>query len=218
MDGKMIENIVFDLGNVLVPVNRRHAYVKLTPYLPPDMARLLREDVERFECLFEDPLVALETGAIDFHGFRLAVERILGIELDEDEFLEIWCDMFSVDEGMVALGESLSTTYNTWLASNTSLVHYAWIVERFPRVAFYRAAALSYELGVMKPDAAYYEKALFRLGIEPARSVFIDDRDENVSGARRAGMHGIVFKDRPRLLEELRGLGIAIPDQGVCTD
>jgi FMN phosphatase YigB (HAD superfamily) len=214
----MIENIVFDLGNVLVPLHREQAYLKLTPCLPPEMTRLLQEDVERFEYFFEEPAIALETGAIDFHQFRLAVGRILGIELDEEEFLEIWCDMFSVDEGMVALGESLSGPYNTWLASNTSLVHYAWIMERFPKVAFYRAAALSYELGVMKPDAAYYEKALVRFGIDPARSIFIDDREENVAGAIRAGMDGIVFKDRPRLLDELRGRGITIPDEGVCTD
>ncbi|MEJ2717165.1 MAG: HAD family phosphatase [Deltaproteobacteria bacterium] len=214
----MIENIVFDLGNVLVPVNREIAYVRLRPYLPAEMSRLLEKDRERFEELFEGPATELETGIIDFHQFRLLMQPVLGIELDEDEFQRIWCDMFTVDEEMVALGEFLSGFYNTWLASNTSLVHYAWILERFPRVAFYRAAALSYELGAMKPAAAYYERAIDRLGIEPACSVFIDDIEENVAGAIRAGMHGIVFKNRQQLLGELQGRGITIPDKGVCTD
>jgi putative hydrolase of the HAD superfamily len=218
MHGMMIENIVFDLGNVLVPVDRGNAYLRLRPYLPPEMTRLLHEDRESFEDLFRGPAAALETGTVDFHQFRLTMEGILGIELDEDAFQQIWCDMFSVDEEMVALGESLSGVYNTWLASNTSVVHYAWILERFPRVAFYRAAALSYELGAMKPAAAYYEKAIVRLGIEPACSVFIDDSEENVAGAIRAGMHGIVFTNRQRLLGELRSRGIAIPGEGVGTE
>lgn len=218
LHGMMIENIVFDLGNVLVPVDRAKAYFKLKPYLSAEMTRLLREDRESFEELFRRPAAALETGAIDFHQFRLTMEGILGIELGDEQFHHIWCDMFSEDEEMVALGEFLSRVYSTWLASNTSVVHYAWILERFPRVAFYRAAALSYELGVMKPADAYYEKAMVRFGIEPACSVFIDDSEENVAGAIRAGMQGIVFKNRQQLLGELQARGIAIPDEGVGTE
>jgi FMN phosphatase YigB (HAD superfamily) len=215
MHAPMIENIVFDLGNVLVPVDRSHAYLKLRPYLSAEMTRLLHEDREAFEGLFREPAAALETGAIDFHHFRVTMERILVIELGDDLFRQIWCDMFSLDEEMVELGECLSGLYNTWLASNTSVVHYAWILQRFPRVAFYRGAALSYELGVMKPAEAYYEKAMVRFGIEPASSVFIDDIEENVSGAIRAGMHGIVFKNRQQLLGELESRGIVIPREGV---
>lgn len=210
----MIRNILFDLGNVLVPVDRAIAYYRLGPFLPPERARLLEEDRAAFDRLFQDPLQALETGRIDFARFRLETTNILGIRVGADEFHRIWCDMFRLDVAMVALGELLSERYATWLASNTSRVHYEWILERFPRIAFYRKAALSYELGVMKPAAAYYERTIALLSIDAAESVFIDDLEENVSGAVRAGMNGILFRGREALVEELRHLGVEAPDEG----
>ena len=41
------------------------------------------------------------------------------------------------------------------------------------------------------------------LGIEPARCVFVDDREKNVAAAREVGMRGIVFEDAAQLRREL---------------
>jgi len=209
----MITDIIFDLGNVLVPFDREIAYGRLRPHLPLTVAQWLDEDRAGFEASLKGPAIELETGSIPFDTFRGMVCEVLGIDLPEDEFARIWCDMFWMDEGMVRLGELLSERYRTWLASNTSKAHYEWIIGRFPRVAFYKDAALSYELGVMKPARAYYEKSLARFGIDGKEAVFIDDIEENVASARAAGMNGIVFKGRGRLLEELRQLGVEIPNE-----
>ena len=208
----MISNIIFDLGKVLCPFDWTTAYEKLMPHLPARRRRLLVEDRDALKGLFKGPANALESGKIDFDCFRQEMCEILGIRLNGDEFHRIWCDIFRMDEDMVALGERLSTRYGTWLASNTSKVHYEWILARFPRVAFYRAAALSYELGVMKPAPAYYEKAIALFGIEPSLSVFIDDIEENVVGAMRFGMTGILFRSHTLLMEELKGLGVVVPE------
>jgi len=210
----MITDIIFDLGNVLVPFDREIAYRRLRRHLSPDMARWLDEDRAGFEARLKGPAIELETGKIRFAKFRRIVCEVLGINLSPEEFERIWCDMFWMDEGMVLLGEMLSDRYGTWLASNTSKAHYEWIVGRFPRVAFYRDAALSYELGVMKPAKAYYEKSLGRFGVEPKAAVFIDDLAENVAGARAAGINGIIFKGREPLLAELQRLGVEIPGDG----
>lgn len=206
-----ITNILFDLGNVLVPVHWERAIEQLLPHLSPEKAELLRSDRSAFQELIREPAVALETGQLELAGFYRAVSEILGLALPMDEFHRIWCDIFSLDEGMVSLGERLARKYGTWLLSNTSAAHYQWIIHRFPRVAFYRAAALSYELGVMKPARVYYERALHRLDIEPEQSVFVDDLPENVEGAIRTGIHGIVFTGRADFVRELRILGIEVP-------
>ncbi len=101
-----------------------------------------------------------------------------------------------------------------WLASNTSRVHYEYILKMFPQVAFYKGAALSFELGVMKPALAYYRKALAKFGIPPKQAVFIDDLEENVEGAIKAGLMGIVFQDRQQLVKDLRSLGITVDATG----
>lgn len=207
-----IRHIVFDLGNVLVHLDRETPLRRLFPHLPPDRAALARADRAAFDALIEEPAIALETGHIDFAGFHARVCEILGIALTEDRLHFIWCDMFRVNKGMVALGKQLTASYDTVLASNTSRAHYEWIVEKFPEVSFFRAAALSYELGVLKPARRYYEEAIDRFAIDPGRAVFIDDLAQNVAGAEQCGFSGIVFTGMAPLLRELKGLGIRLPD------
>lgn len=212
LSNEPLVNILFDLGNVLVPVHWERAIERISPHVSPDNAALLTQGVWAFQELVRDPATALETGQIEMDKFYRTVSTILGLRLSEEEFHDIWCDIFTLDEQMVELGTWLAQTYSTWLLSNTNAAHYQWIVRRFPRVVFYRAAALSYELGVMKPDTRYYELALRQFNIKPEQSVFIDDREENVEGALRLGIRGIVFKGVPALIRELSALGIKVPE------
>ncbi len=211
----MINNILFDLGKVLVPFDWEIALNRLLPHLPPKMAEMQKDDRPGFRRLFMEPLEKLETGKIEFDRFHRTMSDILEVRLSEEEFQLIWCDIFRPDYEMIALGEALSKQYGTWLVSNTSRVHYEWILEQFPTVAFYKSAALSYELGVGKPSAGYYQEAIRKFGIDPERSIFIDDLEENVEGAVQAGMHGILFLDRVRLTGQLKQLGVEVPRLGV---
>jgi len=207
-----IRDILFDLGNVLAPFDWDIALRRLAPYLPEDRARLLATDKKGFAALFQAPSVALETGKIKFGRFQKLMEDILGVKIPRKEFHTIWCDIFRIDGAVVALGRFLSTHYRTWLVSNTSEAHYLWIKEKFPDVVFYRSAALSYELGVMKPCIDFYDKVIAKFDINPGAAVFVDDLVENVEAAIQAGMHGIIFRGAECLLRRFSELGLKVPD------
>lgn len=64
---------------------------------------------------------------------------------------------------------------------------------------------LSYEIGSAKPEAAIYEHCLAGLGTVPNRTLFLDDRSENVEAAQRLGIRGIHFVNRDEILARLRG-------------
>ena len=65
----------------------------------------------------------------------------------------------------------------------------------------------SCEVGMRKPNPAIYHLALEQLGVaDPASAVFIDDAPGNVEGARRAGLHGLLFEDAGATLEALDAL------------
>jgi HAD superfamily hydrolase (TIGR01509 family) len=51
---------------------------------------------------------------------------------------------------------------------------------------------VSGELGVMKPAAAIFERALARFGAEPSDALFLDDNAANVAGARRLGIEAFL--------------------------
>ena len=57
--------------------------------------------------------------------------------------------------------------------------------------------------GVRKPDPAIYRIACARLGVEPARTVFLDDLGINLKPARAMGMHTIKVLNEDQALAEL---------------
>jgi len=62
----------------------------------------------------------------------------------------------------------------------------------------------------MKPHAGIYRSALEITQAEPAKSVFIDDRESNVQAAREQGMYGITFTSPAQLKMELAALGVTL--------
>ena len=69
-------------------------------------------------------------------------------------------------------------------------------------------------VGVRKPDARIYEIALNVMQAEPATSLFVDDREENVAGALALGMHTIHVTDVAALPERLLDSGVEVPPPG----
>jgi putative hydrolase of the HAD superfamily len=58
----------------------------------------------------------------------------------------------------------------------------------------------SAEEGVAKPDPELYLRTCRKLGVAPRRTAFVDDRAENVAGARAAGLRAEVFVDAQQLI------------------
>jgi len=206
---KEISDIIFDLGNVLVPFDWNIALERLTYRLPERFLEMVRRDPQGFKHIFLKGSENLETGRLSFESFWERMCGELGTRLSLEEFRFMWCDIFEADESMIELGWSLAAKYRVWLASNTCSEHYEWIIHRFPRIKFFRKAALSYELGVMKPSLRYYARALQLFNISPYSSLFIDDVQENVEGARAMGMQGVVFIGYKQLTAQLTKYGIA---------
>jgi putative hydrolase of the HAD superfamily len=80
--------------------------------------------------------------------------------------------------------------------------------ERYGLRNFFRVALSSCYLGLRKPDAAIYRRALDILGRPAERILFIDDRLKNVVGAEAAGMKAIHFESTEGLRSELVSLGV----------
>jgi putative hydrolase of the HAD superfamily len=68
-------------------------------------------------------------------------------------------------------------------------------------LAHFDQVTFSYELGVIKPEAPIYHHAIQGLDVEPAEALFLDDRPENVEGARATGIHAEVFTSWEDFLE-----------------
>jgi HAD superfamily hydrolase (TIGR01509 family) len=73
---------------------------------------------------------------------------------------------------------------------------------------------LSFEVGAIKPDAAIFETALARLGVEAAHTVMVGDSDEADGGARAVGC-GFILVDPLPTSQRTDGLSSALTDYGI---
>lgn len=65
---------------------------------------------------------------------------------------------------------------------------------------------LSHHTGLVKPDTRMYEAIASKLGVLPEETVFVDDQERHIEGAKNAGMQGLVFTDVPTLRTDLERL------------
>jgi HAD superfamily hydrolase (TIGR01509 family) len=94
--------------------------------------------------------------------------------------------------------------------SNTNPIDWTFVASgRFPFLnRFFEQTVLSFEVGAMKPEQAIYDAAVSRAGL-PAKEVFFtDDRQENVEGARAAGLDAVLFTSAEELQQELSTRGL----------
>jgi putative hydrolase of the HAD superfamily len=69
----------------------------------------------------------------------------------------------------------------------------------------------SCEVGMVKPTVEVYLECARRLGVDPDACLFLDDKQPNVTGAEKAGMHALLFHGQRKEAEKaLKELGVTL--------
>jgi putative hydrolase of the HAD superfamily len=80
----------------------------------------------------------------------------------------------------------------------------------FPWLQHVDCVILSCEVRVIKPAPQIYTRCVDGLGLAPAETCFIDDKEVNVRAARDAGLQALRFESVASLRRDLPGLGISV--------
>ena len=99
-------------------------------------------------------------------------------------------------------------TYWVMTLNNESDELNRYRIEKFGLDEIFDAFLSSCWLGLRKPTAKFYQRALDIAQANPATSVFIDDREQNIVPARELGMKVIHYQSANQLKAELMQLGI----------
>jgi len=197
-----ITSILFDLGVVLLHINYTAGLKKIVPLCDPRHAVNSRQF---FGLVARDPVVAeYERGSITAREFFNRFVGLTGFRGTFQQFRDIWLDIFSENHPMIAFARELAQHYDVYLCSNAGDLHFPWVYEQFPALNFFKGDAVSCHLGAVKPNRAFYERALAKFGLPPAACLFIDDRPENVEGARDFGISALQYTTAPETIAAVR--------------
>jgi len=198
--------VVFDYGNVL---NESPPTVEFH-----ELARVAGLSIDVFlELYWRDRLEYDRSNPMDGSAYWCGVAAAAGIK-------------FSVEQ----INQLISLDQRLWVKTRPVLIEWVKILQRegirtailsnMPRdvavylrqtadwLTLFNVLVFSGELGVVKPEARIYEDCLRGLNAKPQEALFLDDREENVEGARALGIQALRFESVPQLLLDLEGYSL----------
>lgn len=198
-----VDAIIFDVGNVLYQWDIRHLYARLiddpaeldhfvthivTPewHFQHDAGRPLAEMVEEL------------TTQYPHHAELIA------------QYVPRWLETIPGPvPGMIDMAERLALLGHPLFGITNFGVEF-WDMFRptAPVFDLFRDIVVSGAEKLVKPDPAIYRLAIARFGIDPARTLFIDDREDNIASAIACGLQGHVFRDTATLEADLLARGV----------
>jgi len=195
--------IVFDFGGVMIDFDR--------PQMINWCCDSLSIELDQIRAQRGRINGELAIGAVEEGEFWQSVAEENGVVFPQEwkkNFMESINRCKNRREEMFDLVRALrSSGYRVALFSDVT----QWQAETFRTAGDYvlfSPVVLSCEIGARKPNSESYAKLFNRLGVEAKECIFIDDRAENIEGARKAGMRAILFKTPGELKESLLGLGV----------
>ncbi|MDB4878294.1 MAG: hydrolase [Gemmatimonadetes bacterium] len=167
-------------------------------------------DPEDFQYRHEETVGALESGQITLDEYLDLTVFCSGLEIDRTEFKTFmfaqsvpWPDSIAVARDLAKTGAVRMATLN-----NESAELNDYRIEQFALRDIFPTFFTSCWLGVRKPTLAIYERALGMTQADPTRTVFVDDRVQNLTPAAALGVRTIQFHGADQLRADLQAQGL----------
>lgn len=178
-----LKNIVFDLGGVLFARRRSDC----TPDFIDFFSFVRQEEIPPF-------WVEYDRGTLTLDQVADALCRAKGCDRATcDAYLQTAIDLQRPVEATERLIAELKRAgYRLYVLSNMSR-EFIDFLRRFPVYGHFDGEVVSCEELTVKPEPRIYEILLERYGLQPAETLFIDDRRVNIEAAEAQGIGGHLF-------------------------
>lgn len=203
---KSIDTIIFDLGGVLIDWNPRYVYRKIFK---------TEEEVEWFLQNVTTP----DWNENQDAGYPLhkATQELIAKHPEWEPEIKAyygrWLEMLgdAIHETVEVLQDLKKTGgYKLYALTNWSAETFPHALQRFQFFKLFDGIVVSGEEKMRKPSAEFYKILIDRYRLDPGKTIFIDDSQRNVEGAKAVGIAGIQFHNPEQLRRDLQNLGINI--------
>lgn len=200
-----IAHIVFDIGKVLIHYD---------PNIP--FSRLIPDEAERqwffANVCTHDWNLEQDRGRTWADAEALLIEQFPEREQTIRAFRQHWPEMVShsYDDSVEIMLGLIEQGRDVTMLTNFAADTFKEARVKFPFLNVPRGVTVSGEIALIKPDRAIYDLHAKDFGLDPAKSLFIDDSAANVEGAKAAGWQAVQFTDADQLRRDLASFGIIV--------
>jgi 2-haloacid dehalogenase len=205
MQGRQVDYVIWDIGNVLIRWDPYRLYRK---HFPDDasIARFL--DATRLL----EMNVMFDAGRPFADGLAELAARYPHYDPELQAFDSHWADTLdgAIAPSVDLLGKLRNAGVPVYAISNFSRAKFDVARDMFPFLDSFDDLVVSADVGLVKPDPAIFRLLLDRRAIEPGRAVFIDDNADNIATAGRLGLRTHHFSETSGLAADLGRLGLPV--------
>lgn len=194
MPWDQIDAVVFDVGNVLLSWKAQELLDMLIPDRPDLHGELtIRIFKSPYWCMrdrgsasLEEVIAAMSTNATDLEPY---IRRVM----------EGWIDLPAMPEGVAALKACKAHGVKLYALTNYADKEFAHACAMNDFFALFDDYVVSAREHLIKPGHEIYEVLTSRYGLDPARTLFIDDTPANIEGALHCGWQGLCYNRSGKL-------------------
>ena len=167
-------------------------------------------DADDFERRHEDAVGSFETGRMTLDEYLDDTVFCLDRPFSRDEFKAFMRERSRPFPDSIQVARELSEAgrHVMMVLNNESAELNVHRLQSFGLLPLFSAFFSSCWVGALKPSRRIYEVARDMSQADPGRSVFIDDRPQNLTPAAALGMRTVLFKDAAQLRRDLAALGV----------
>jgi HAD superfamily hydrolase (TIGR01509 family) len=181
-----LPDVVFDIGNVILFFDFGIFGRRIAPFCGCPAAEL--------EPRLREPAWELEARGLPPDEFYRKAVSLVEYRGTKEAFVRAWQEIFTPNVPVIDwIGELDRRGHRLFLLSNTNPWHVEYFWDRYPVFATFRDRVFSHEERRAKPEPEIYAAAARRFGIEPSRTIYLDDRPENVAAGAAAGWNSILY-------------------------
>lgn len=192
---KHIDNIIFDLGGVILNLRYENFIEQLSEISGKDVGEIYTQQHQT--PLFDD----YETGRISSQAFRDGLKEMVDVDLADSDIDSVWNSMLlDLPKERIALLQELGKHKPIFLLSNTNAIH----IDCFNQIvadtmgedftgfrSLFQRAYYSFEMGDRKPHPSIFQSVIDEQGLVAEKTLFIDDTAQHIEGAKKTGLQTI---------------------------
>ena len=162
-------------------------------------------NAEDFQWRHEDVIGEWEEGGITLDEYLDIAVFHVERPFSRADFVDFMYSQSVPNEGTISIARALArdSRHTLMTLNNESAELNIYRINKFGLAEIFEAFISSCWLGVRKPFRRFYNHALGIAHCEPAKSLFIDDRQQNLTPARSMGMQVILFQSASQLRSDL---------------
>ncbi len=201
----MVKVITFDLDGVYFPNGKKNFINSIV------RLGVSEEEVKRVFLKSPQMNEEYKKGRMGDEMFWSWAKQEWGVDNSWEELVNMMIEEYDIDLNIVDVIKNLrGEGYKTAICTSNFPARINGLHRKYGFLDNFDIKAISFEVGVNKPDRKLFGRLVELSNVEPSEIVYADDNSESVASAKEVGITTYLYDNFENYMKFLEGLGVRV--------